>query len=35
LEQQILTEALGNPVELACCRLDGHVSCQFRPVGSS
>jgi predicted ArsR family transcriptional regulator len=34
LETQMLSEALGEQVELSCCRLDGHGTCQFRPVGS-
>jgi predicted ArsR family transcriptional regulator len=35
LEQEMLSEALGQSVELACCRLDGHDHCQFRPVTAS
>ena len=33
LETKMLSEALGEQVELSCCRLDGHGTCQFRPVG--
>jgi predicted ArsR family transcriptional regulator len=32
LEQEMLSEALGQSVELSCCRLDGHDHCEFRPV---
>lgn len=32
LEQKMLSEAIGEEMELSCCRLDGHSSCQFRPV---
>jgi predicted ArsR family transcriptional regulator len=32
LEQQVLSEAIGQPLELSCCKLDGHTSCQFKPV---
>lgn len=32
LEEQVLSRALGSKLELSCCRLDGHGSCQFRPV---
>jgi predicted ArsR family transcriptional regulator len=32
LEQAVFSEAVGAPMELSCCRLDGHDSCQFRPV---
>jgi predicted ArsR family transcriptional regulator len=32
LEQQVLSEALGQPVELSMCKLDGHNRCQFKPV---
>lgn len=35
LEQEMLSEALGQTVELSCCRLDGHDHCQFRPVQNS
>ena len=32
LEEQMLSEALGQPVELSSCRLDGDSCCQFSPV---
>ncbi|MEZ6134137.1 MAG: helix-turn-helix domain-containing protein [Pirellulaceae bacterium] len=32
LEQEMLSEAIGQAVQLDCCRLDGHNHCQFRPV---
>lgn len=32
IEQEMLSEALGHSVQLDCCQLDGHDSCQFRPV---
>jgi predicted ArsR family transcriptional regulator len=32
LEQQVLSEAIGQPLELSCCKLDGHGSCQFKPT---
>lgn len=32
MEQEMLSEAIGQPVQLDCCRLDGHNHCQFRPV---
>jgi predicted ArsR family transcriptional regulator len=32
LEQQVLSEAVGQQLELSCCKLDGHGSCQFKPV---
>jgi predicted ArsR family transcriptional regulator len=32
LEQEMLSEAVGEPMELECCRLDGHNLCQFRPA---
>ncbi len=35
LEQQMLSEAIGEPMELACCRLDGYSSCQYRAVSES
>lgn len=31
LEQMALSTALGHPVELSQCRLDGHGCCQFTP----
>ncbi len=34
LEQQVFSEAIGQPLELSCCRLDGHQSCQYRSVSS-
>lgn len=34
LEQEMLSEAIGQAVQLDCCRLDGHNLCQFRPVPS-
>ena len=33
LEEQIFSEALGRPVHLSSCRLDGDQCCQFTPVG--
>ncbi|MEM9586269.1 MAG: MarR family transcriptional regulator [Planctomycetota bacterium] len=30
LEEQMLSEALGQPVKLSSCQLDGHECCQFR-----
>jgi predicted ArsR family transcriptional regulator len=35
LEQQVLTAAMGQSMELSKCRLDGHGTCQFRPVDNS
>jgi predicted ArsR family transcriptional regulator len=35
LETKMLSEALGEQVELSCCRLDGHGACQFRPISSA
>lgn len=35
LEQVALSTALGHPVELSKCRLDGHGCCQFTPKGTS
>jgi predicted ArsR family transcriptional regulator len=32
LEQQVLSEAIGQPIELQCCKLDGHGTCQFTPT---
>ena len=32
LEQEMLSNALGQSVQLDCCHLDGHDCCQFRPV---
>ncbi len=34
LETKMLSEALGEDVELSCCRLDGHGTCQFRPISA-
>ncbi|WP_417744943.1 helix-turn-helix transcriptional regulator [Rosistilla oblonga] len=34
LEQEMLSEALGQPMELSRCQLDGHSCCQFAPVPS-
>jgi hypothetical protein len=28
----VLSEAIGQPLELSCCRLDGHGTCQFKPI---
>lgn len=35
LEEQVLSEALGKPVQLSQCRLDGDACCQFSPAESS
>jgi predicted ArsR family transcriptional regulator len=35
LEQQVLTAAMGQTMELSKCRLDGHGTCQFRPADNS
>jgi predicted ArsR family transcriptional regulator len=32
LEQRVMSEAIGQEVELSQCRLDGHGCCQFKPV---
>ena len=32
LEEQIISEAIGEPVKLACCHLDGYHSCQYQTV---
>ncbi|MCA9137502.1 MAG: winged helix DNA-binding protein [Planctomycetales bacterium] len=32
LEEQVLSEALGKPVHLSQCRLDGDACCQFSPT---
>ncbi|QDV26289.1 MarR family protein [Aureliella helgolandensis] len=32
LEQEMLSEVIGQAMQLDCCRLDGHHHCQFRPV---
>lgn len=34
MEQEMLSEAIGQSIQLDCCRLDGHGSCQFRPVAT-
>lgn len=34
LEQQVLSEAIGQPMELSQCKLDGHGCCQFKPAGA-
>ncbi|QEF96982.1 hypothetical protein Mal15_10120 [Stieleria maiorica] len=35
LEEQVLSEALGKPVQLSQCRLDGDSCCQFSPAVNS
>lgn len=35
LEQEMLSEAIGQPMHLDSCRLDGHAMCQYRPVMQS
>ncbi|KAA5544315.1 winged helix-turn-helix transcriptional regulator [Roseiconus nitratireducens] len=35
LEEQVLSEALGKPVQLSMCRLDGDACCQFSPAENS
>jgi len=35
LEEEMLSEALGRPVELTSCRLDGDHCCQFSPKETS
>ena len=32
MEEEMLSEALGSPVHLTSCRLDGDHSCQFTPI---
>ncbi len=32
MEQEMFSEAIGQLVQLDCCRLDGHHHCQFRAV---
>lgn len=32
MEQEVLSAAMGQPMELSRCRLDGHNCCQFKPV---
>ncbi len=34
LEEQMISEALGQPVHLSSCRLDGDACCQFSAVKS-
>jgi len=35
LEEKMFSEALGHPVHLSSCRLDGDSCCQFTPVGDT
>ena len=35
LEERVLSEALGKPVQLSMCRLDGDSCCQFSPAEDS
>jgi predicted ArsR family transcriptional regulator len=35
MELEMISSALGQPVALECCRLDGHEHCQFRPATES
>ena len=35
LEEQMISEALGQPVHLSSCRLDGDSCCQFSAVESN
>ncbi len=35
LEQEMLSEAIGQSVQLDRCCLDGHAHCQFRPVAGT
>lgn len=35
LEQEALSQALGQEVQLSKCRLDGHGCCQFSPVAAT
>lgn len=32
LEQEMISEAVGQPMHLDSCRLDGHHMCQYRPI---
>ena len=32
LEEKVISEALGKPVQLSQCRLDGDTCCQFAPA---
>lgn len=34
MEQEMISAAVGQAVELDCCRLDGHEHCQFRPINT-
>lgn len=34
LEQEMLSEAMGQPMKLDCCQLDGHHQCQFTAVAA-
>jgi DeoR family suf operon transcriptional repressor len=33
LETKVMSQALGQEMELSQCRLDGHSCCQFKPAG--
>lgn len=35
MEQEMLSEAIGQSVQLDCCQLDGHDRCQFRPIAGT
>lgn len=35
LEEEVFSQALGTPVQLSQCRLDGDACCQFTPVETS
>lgn len=35
LEEKVISEALGKPVQLSQCRLDGDTCCQFAPTENS
>ena len=35
LEEEAFSQALGTPVQLSMCRLDGDTRCQFTPVDAS
>ncbi|MCA9183142.1 MAG: hypothetical protein KDA51_16885 [Planctomycetales bacterium] len=32
MEQEMISQAVGQTVQLDCCRLDGHQHCSFRPA---
>lgn len=32
MEQEMISQAVGQTVQLDCCRLDGHQHCTFRPA---